>query len=168
MHLDGRLTWGRYRRLLLLFHGVFAPTEAALEEWTSVQRCAGVLEPRAGCAKADLLDMKSKTGIADDGNREAAIAPLARGSAGTPEALGYAYVLAGSAMGARTLLPRVKRALPDAPTAFLESAHPLDWRGFSAMLDVALDTSVRRTRAVQGAQSVFDAFVVLAQRLPDE
>jgi heme oxygenase len=168
MHLDCRLTCERYRRVLILFHGVFAPTEAALAEWASAEGRAGVVEPRAECAKADVLEMGSQTGLADGGNREAAIAPLTRGGAGEPEALGYAYVLAGSAMGAATLLPRVKRALPDAPTAFLESADPRVWRGFSVMLDGALDTHVRRDRAVRGAQSVFDAFAALARSLPDE
>lgn len=76
--------------------------------------------------------------------------------------LGGLYVLEGSRLGGTML----KRSVPaDFPTRFLGGVDSAAWRSLLQMLDVRLDTGLKRSVAVSAARSVFALFETSGQRI---
>lgn len=76
--------------------------------------------------------------------------------------LGGLYVLEGSRLGG-TMLRRLVPA--DFPTRFLGGVDSAAWRSLLQMLDVRLDTGLKRSAAVAAARNVFALFETSGQRI---
>ena len=163
MGFGDRLSLSGYQRSLELFHGVFVPTEAVLADWGVAQSLSWSVAARARLAAADLRALSIYSGRAVS-KLTATIEAPPNGAAGMPEALGYAYVLEGSALGAASFEQRVQRELPGAPLAFLARTDPARWLRFTTIFDAALVDSTDMARAARAASSIFDAFRLLADR----
>jgi heme oxygenase len=77
------------------------------------------------------------------------------------QALGCLYVVEGSSLGGRVLVPAFRAALGEVPTAFFESderMHPHPWRSVMAGLRKFDVTAGNADDVVLGAQGTFLAF----------
>jgi heme oxygenase len=85
---------------------------------------------------------------------------LWQGLTSPAEALGSLYVLEGSALGRRVLIPGLRRTLGGIPTAFFDPDpyHPDHWRNVQRAL-AQLDGGLCALEVVGGAQKTFAAFL---------
>jgi heme oxygenase len=157
-------TWtpATYRNLLLRFHGFHRP----LDERLTARLVDGSLgtvrfQPRAELLEEDLAKLGG-AGLPPGANpRCDVLPPLA-----TPEeAMGCLYVLEGSALGGRVILPWVIRCLgPESgcrhrffnPYGSLTGAR---WGEFCAALEAFSKRTDRPNRVVDGAMGTFDALL---------
>ena len=161
LELAGPVTVEVHRRALGLLLAVFAPVEDVLSRWQLSHPGGWQVQPRSGLAAADLRQLP--------GAAEVAVPPwpvLAPpdGAGGAPEALGYAYALEGSRLGAAVVGRRIAHDRPAAPASFFDAAEPGRWRAFLAVLEATLVGEGARERAAGAAGSVFAQVVSQAGR----
>ena len=161
-----------YRRVLEV-HRVLSdnvrPAPGA-ETWPGWAR-SGFAQQRR-CLEADLamLGQPESPAPAFRARLEEAQRRTAQAGRGEAERSGWVYVLAGSALGARLLLPRLEVALgARTPLTFYRwqaregIAH---FRQVRAWLDAQLGDPGRRSGALAGARSAFDTVRALFEACP--
>jgi heme oxygenase len=77
------------------------------------------------------------------------------------QALGYLYVVEGSALGGRVLAPAIRDVVVDAPTSFYDSTgrdHPRPWREVVLALHQFEGNGGEPDEVVLGASVIFTAF----------
>lgn len=126
-----------YARLLVRLRGYYVPLEEALVAWESRSATEGLdvaARMRAGLLDVDLAVL----GRPHDGSGTAQVTPPVLGD--LPQALGWLYVLEGSALGGRVIARRALRRLgADLPVAFFTGADGPDLGGRWRSLRTALD-----------------------------
>lgn len=141
-----------YARFLSLQHAARAPVEA----WLAAHAPADLRPPQqTGLIARDLASL----GLA----LPAAAADFAMGNNCDGEALGAAWVLAGSALGNKAILKQMQRASAQDgrawPDAFLkDEAMLIFWHGLRKRLEQPATTAQRRA-ATEAAQAVFAHFL---------
>lgn len=151
-----------YVALLRRLHEFHCAVERTLEaaEWAPGWAALGIdlsEHRRARLLRKDLAELGHP--VADESTAAGFAnlpAPRAFG-----EALGYLYVVEGSALGGRVLGPAIRAAVPGMPMAFFESegrAHPGPWRRVKEAL-FSFGVSTASTSGVElGARNAFLAF----------
>ncbi len=161
LDLAGPVTVEVHRQVLELFLGVFAPVEDVLARWHLSHPAGWQVQRRSGLAAADLRQLPGAAGVAAP---PWPVLPPADGAGGAPEALGYAYALEGSRLGAAVIGKRIAHDLPAAPVSFFGPAEGGRWRTFLSVLDGTLAGESARERAAGAAGSVFAELVSEAGR----
>ena len=154
--LSGPVTDEVQRRALALFLAVFAPVENVLSRWQLSHPGAWQVQRVSHLAAADLRQLPGATHRAGP---PWPVLPPPEGAGGAPEALGYAYVLEGSRLGAAVVARRIAQDRPTAPSSFFAVAERGRWRSFLSVLEVTLAEERARERAASAAGSVFSELV---------
>ncbi len=153
---SGWQTRADYARFLTLQHAARAP----LENWLAANAPADLVPPpQTPLLARDLTRL---------GARLPAPAPLFTiGRAGTGQALGAAWVLAGSALGNKAIAKQVARIGGGAwPTAFLgDDAMMAFWQGLRARIERPA-TPAEADGATRAAEAVFAHFLGVADHAP--
>ncbi|MBS7457057.1 biliverdin-producing heme oxygenase [Coralloluteibacterium stylophorae] len=153
--LGATTTLDGYRAFLRAMHRFHRRAEAGLDRAEAERLLPGwAPQRRASLIAADLRAL----GDADD---DAPLPALAIDGAGA--ALGLLYVVEGSALGARMLLPQVRAlgAPADRATSFLErhAAAPERWRAFLSRLDAAALDATQEHALTASARGAFAAVI---------
>lgn len=162
--MSGALTPPRYRDVLEAWLCAWAPLEQALARAPQA-RALGQLSPapRAALGRADLAWLDQRLPAPGAGHRRAAdrptVCPLP-GPESVAAAIGWAYVLRGSALGgqviARRLLQQLGADLAPAVRFFAAGDdQALSWPRWQQAADARLAAAADLQTAVVAAQSVF-------------
>ncbi|MFW5910142.1 MAG: biliverdin-producing heme oxygenase [Thiohalospira sp.] len=147
------ITEADYRALLGRLHGFHSPLEAGLEGCCPALAVERPFRPRAPRLARDLR----ARGIDPGGLPRCPRTPVPQTRA---EFLGIAWVLEGSALGARVIRRQVGERLgPDAIGPFHAEENPDDWRDFLARLEDGVCTPDQRTEALRGARATFTSLL---------
>ena len=165
--LHSELSLERYRRLLEVFFGFYAPIEAGLARVASVGPPLGLpLQTRAGLIESDLLSLGlSRREVADLPR----CADLPRLSC--PEELaGCLYVLEGACLGGQVIAPALRERLGVAKGSgasfFTGDAEGTSarWRLFLAWLEGLARAGSASAEIVASARATFMAFARWVER----
>ena len=152
----GWATQADYTQFLSLQHAARLPVET----WLAENAPAG-LEPPAQCPliARDLADLGTAT--------PPSLSTFAANAPKPVEALGMAWVLAGSSLGNRSILKEIRRSgHGDWPSAFLgDPAMLAFWQSLRSMLERPA-TLEEIASATNGANAVFDHFIAQTSAAP--
>lgn len=152
--LAGRLELGDYRTML---RGLYAYHACAQAICAAADAALGLEQPGATAQSrlARLAEDLDGLGVTPD--------PVAARPALADRAwnIGYAYVVAGSAIGGQVLHRALATLFPDGPAGrsffALTPAERIGWRRFCALMDAELCDEMG-ARAERGAHAAFSAF----------
>ena len=149
-----------YARFLTLQHAARAP----VEDWLA-DHAPEDLEPPAQCPQIE-SDLDALGVPTPPASQRFAVA---RSNHNQSVALGAAWVLAGSSLGNRSILKKVRRAgNGDWPHAFLGDEAMLEfWRGLRLRIERPAETAEVEA-ASAAANAVFDHFLRFAQLAPSQ
>ena len=159
--LDSRLDVPRYRRVLEVFYGFYAPIETDVQRLAAAHQVLGFpLRARAQLIGRDLLALglspSEFMALARCGDRPA----LTR----LEDLGGCLYVLEGACLGGQIVAPLLCRRLgvaKDRGTAFFagdEERTLQRWAAVVAWLDALPDSGASPDRIIDAARATFDAF----------
>ncbi len=154
---ERRLSTVSYADFLSTFVGPWRALDSALKapQDPRVRAIADCAFSRTEHLLADLRDLGTQTGKSDEERPKGEMA-----------ALGYAYCLIGSSMGAPLLRRRVREQCPEAPLRYLgRSAKAAAWPNFMKLLKSTRFDHSERGRICAGAVACFQQVETSFDRL---
>jgi heme oxygenase len=165
--LESELSIERYRRVLELFFGFYAPIEAGLARVASAGPPLGLpLRARSALIERDLLAVGLSRGEIADLPRCADLPPLSR----VEELAGCLYVLEGACLGGQVIAPVLRERLGVAQDSgasfFTGDGHETRarWRVFIAWLEGLPRAGSATAPIVASARATFLAFARWAEQ----
>ncbi|MCU1369805.1 MAG: Heme oxygenase [Ilumatobacteraceae bacterium] len=155
------LTEASYIRVVGLFHGLWRPTFDVLARWSIGVEGVWHVEDRATLARDDLVAL-GMSATAIEALPRCEVEPPLPAHDGMATAMGYAYVLEGSSLGAATIARRVEDELPLVPASTFLAQDPGRWAAFAASIDRQRLSSVELDQAAVAANRLFAAFEAIA------
>jgi heme oxygenase (biliverdin-IX-beta and delta-forming) len=161
--LDPDLSPGRYRRILELFFGFYAPIEADIARVASAGPALGLpLRERTGLIETDLVSLGLSRRAVGDLPRCADLPRLS----GREQLAGCLYVLEGACLGGRVIAPVLRKRLGVArgsgASFFIGDAEGTQtrWSVFLDWLEGLVRAGAPRGEVVASARATFLAFAL--------
>ena len=164
--LDPGLSLQRYRQVLEIFYGFYAPIESGLARLAAAgpSRCLS-LRARSELLEGDLVALGRSRREVIELPRCRRLPPLAK----QEELAGCLYVLEGASLGGRVIARALDRGLgiaKDSGASFFAGdaqATSARWREVLAWLDGLVQEGARRDEVVAAARATFLAFAQWAE-----